>query len=287
MRKLVTEFEWGTVDGGFAWIDGVFRDNHPRRSRAGAQFISSHGAIVEGGQRINFDTPLKFLVPAIAEVRKEASLLPEGLAEASERQFAIADLDDQTYSLFEYHTGLFRAFAELDSPEVILSFANQFGPLGADASISIVDVVPEEPWKMGLDLFWAEPLAVWLNEVTAMSEAIALWDALHEHGAGAHADSSQAAELGILMASGIEDRIDIGLSIDDDGFHTVLHPKGLIGALWLQLHLAVEGDVDFHRCAECRTWFEVSAARGRPDKLYCSDACRMRAYRKRKSRRRE
>jgi hypothetical protein len=35
-------------------------------------------------------------------------------------------------------------------------------------------------------------------------------------------------------------------------------------------------------CVQCRKWFTLEAGRGRSDKEYCSNACRMRAYRKRK-----
>ncbi len=63
---------------------------------------------------------------------------------------------------------------------------------------------------------------------------------------------------------------------------THLVPSSLIGALWLQLALAVEGNKEHRQCHECKSWFEIFPGSGRPDKLYCSDACRMRAYRKRK-----
>ena len=60
-------------------------------------------------------------------------------------------------------------------------------------------------------------------------------------------------------------------------------PGSLAGALWLQLARAIENDSDFRTCDECRIWFEVAPGRGRTDKTYCSDACRNRAYRRRKA----
>ncbi|MCP4317732.1 MAG: hypothetical protein GY789_17365 [Hyphomicrobiales bacterium] len=59
-------------------------------------------------------------------------------------------------------------------------------------------------------------------------------------------------------------------------------PINLVGALWLQFANAIEGNHDFGQCASCGSWFVVVPGAGRPDKRYCSDACRMRAYRKRK-----
>jgi len=58
-------------------------------------------------------------------------------------------------------------------------------------------------------------------------------------------------------------------------------PSGLIGALWLQFAQAIAGHKQYHRCEYCDTWFEVSLEASRPTRVYCSDACRFKAYRKR------
>lgn len=62
-----------------------------------------------------------------------------------------------------------------------------------------------------------------------------------------------------------------------------MKPTGLLAAMWLQFALAIDGNIDFRQCTVCRSWFEIAPGRGRPEKSYCSDACRMRAYRKRKA----
>jgi hypothetical protein len=61
-----------------------------------------------------------------------------------------------------------------------------------------------------------------------------------------------------------------------------IRPHNLIHALWAQLLLAIDGNLNLRSCVQCRKWFTLEAGRGRSDKEYCSDACRMRAYRKRK-----
>jgi len=61
-----------------------------------------------------------------------------------------------------------------------------------------------------------------------------------------------------------------------------LSPINLIGALWLQFALAVDGNVGYAHCQSCGSWFPIASGAGRTDKRYCSDACRMRAYRQRK-----
>lgn len=71
-----------------------------------------------------------------------------------------------------------------------------------------------------------------------------------------------------------EDRSRLGL---------YLVPGSLIGALWLQFAQAIDRRAEFRRCEECRAWFEVSSEGFRTSKLYCSNACRLRAYRKRQA----
>jgi hypothetical protein len=60
-------------------------------------------------------------------------------------------------------------------------------------------------------------------------------------------------------------------------------PDSLIGALWLQFARAVERDSQFRQCAECGIWFELAPGMARSDKVYCSTACRTKAYRKRQA----
>ena len=69
---------------------------------------------------------------------------------------------------------------------------------------------------------------------------------------------------------------------DDDAWETSIAPDCLLDFLWLQFAHAIAGDVRFQSCIECGAWFIVAPGRGREDKKFCSDACRMRAYRKRK-----
>jgi hypothetical protein len=61
-----------------------------------------------------------------------------------------------------------------------------------------------------------------------------------------------------------------------------IRPQGLYEALLVQLLLTIDGNQHLRTCIQCRKWFKVAAGRGRSDKEYCSNACRMRAYRKRK-----
>lgn len=60
-------------------------------------------------------------------------------------------------------------------------------------------------------------------------------------------------------------------------------PDSLLSALWLQFVQAVGGNKRYTKCQApgCGRWIELAPGSNRSDKLYCSDACRMRAYRHR------
>jgi hypothetical protein len=58
------------------------------------------------------------------------------------------------------------------------------------------------------------------------------------------------------------------------------YPESLCGALWFQFARAVANDTRFRRCRVCGTWFELSARTARSDKIYCSNTCRTRAFRR-------
>ncbi len=71
---------------------------------------------------------------------------------------------------------------------------------------------------------------------------------------------------------------------DEEGRSKLLVvPTSLIGALWLQFAMVVDEGRDFRRCAHCGKWFDISPDAARRDRIYCSHACRVAAYRARKS----
>lgn len=56
------------------------------------------------------------------------------------------------------------------------------------------------------------------------------------------------------------------------GLRLTFEPKTLIGALWLQLAFAIDGNREYAKCTECATWWDKTGARR--DKETCSDTCR-------------
>ncbi len=65
-----------------------------------------------------------------------------------------------------------------------------------------------------------------------------------------------------------------------------ISPQTLLGALWLQFSQAVSGDKEFQSCIQCGKLFEISRGR-RKSRMFCSDACRFKAYRERQAKARE
>ena len=88
-----------------------------------------------------------------------------------------------------------------------------------------------------------------------------------------------------LVNQHLRTRVSPRLLWDEHETRLRLHlvPEGLVGALWLQFAKAIENDSEFRRCAECNIWFELAPGTARSDKLYCSNACRTKAYRRRRA----
>lgn len=57
---------------------------------------------------------------------------------------------------------------------------------------------------------------------------------------------------------------------------------GLENALMIQWGMDLTSGAEHKQCGECDSWIVVVPGKGRPEKTYCSTACSMRAYRKRK-----
>jgi hypothetical protein len=170
----------------------------------------------------------------------------------------------ESYDLFDRAPGLFRKFA--DTPQTIdgvIAFADEYGQLGGDGS-------------------WPELVEDWIRDIRAMRRAVDAWDSATEN-------LGYKKVVGLINRRGQRGRIsneagtgtNFLLEVDASGEPRLcIRPRRLLDALWTQLTMAVVGKQNLQRCAVCSTWFPVEAARS--DKEYCSRACQMRAYRKRK-----
>jgi hypothetical protein len=199
-------------------------------------------------------------------------------------------------------TGLFREFGDLEPTEKgIVDFANQFGVLGRGGNSPLKT-------ESGETLVRAETLAFWREQINSLKTAIRMWDIF---------SSSESPTVvkdlfqGLKLPSAFRRR----LHLDDDDpamaalsvvqtltdfrlrEHThprllfqgnlprleiVLMPSDLIGALWLQLALAIDGLKRFIKCSQCGAPFELSRDKRtgkRADAQFCSVRCRVGHYR--------
>lgn len=60
-------------------------------------------------------------------------------------------------------------------------------------------------------------------------------------------------------------------------------PDNLLGAMWLQCARALTDNPVFKECEHCGKWFELSPDNRRKQSKYCSDRCKVAAYRVRKA----
>lgn len=70
------------------------------------------------------------------------------------------------------------------------------------------------------------------------------------------------------------------LLVEPDRDHTLdfyVRLTNLLDVIWLQFAFAVRGDERFASCKECGASFKIKGKR--EDKMFCSDACRVRAHR--------
>jgi hypothetical protein len=165
------------------------------------------------------------------------------------------------FDLFDSDPAAFLKFANIPTTfEGVKAFADRFGQLH-HSRVSLLD-----------NWYWT---------IREMRRAVMAWekaDAIHEF----------SGLMRLIKRHGERNFHGGGVNVrlKEDPLTRVprlcLRPDDLLDALWVQLFLAIDGSQNLRTCSECRTWFTVQAGRGRSDKEYCSDACRMRAYRKRR-----
>lgn len=103
-----------------------------------------------------------------------------------------------------------------------------------------------------------------------------------------HRDLAGPALLAVRMLVdrhlGSEVEVEFALDEATQRFEIVLAPRDLLTVIWIQLADAIEKRHRYRRCQECGKWFRA-LSQGGSRRDYCSDACRVRAYRKRKKER--
>ena len=208
------------------------------------------------------------------------------------------------FDLYKSGRSAFLEFAQTPrTPEGVKAFADRYGPLKS----------PDGGLGGEVDSFFGHVVGGWYSDIFDMNEAIALW---------AKGPSSRHASklYGLMERQGVpalwykgqdkafNKRVRL-LKRQERNFlsprgapgttakilleknplsgqpRVCIRPSHLCDALWIQLALAIDGSESLRTCVECKKWFTIKSGEGRSDKEYCSNACRMRAYRKRKGER--
>src|SRR5262249_14440136 len=150
---------------------------------------------------------------------------------------------------------LFATFAAVKpTPAGIADFATRYGLLGlTTGKVSLGPdnrPVSEHPEP-------GEPLVAWVREITAMRRAVALWQATPKQRSRQESKASSPArvELHTLINERLE-RYAVPQLLALERPRFLILPQGLIGALWVQLARAIEGDVAFRQCnyRHCANW---------------------------------
>lgn len=223
-------------------------------------------------------------------------------------------------NILENHPALFRTFADLVNQEEIISFALSFGLLRYGETIHFRDSENPEPnelfsyWKREIAAV-RTALALWdaareqnfkelKKIITSKVGQVAKYtvshpkigckssgviagnplrrDRIRHTQPGGQIHLAQFA-VSDLINKHIRGRASPVARYDGEGsFSLEFKPHSLAGALWLQLAQSVNNNTDFRGCSECGTWIEIRPPATRETKQFCSNACKQKAYRKRR-----
>ena len=123
----------------------------------------------------------------------------------------------------------------------------------------------------------------WLLFNSSINIAIQEWKQLSDH----YDPSSIADYVGHLNAVLQNERFTCSFNLiynEEKGvMDSELITDDLCSLVEIQFRMSIATRISHRKCVSCTKWMSIHPGTGRPDKQYCSDACRMRAYRKRKT----
>src|SRR5262249_2478813 len=142
-----------------------------------------------------------------------------------------------------------------------------------------IDETAELGWSIDASHPYYDPLA-------CLGPAVRSWEGL-KSATALEERMGASMDLQMLTNRCLRKSCSPALLLEPNGLSFCMRmvPHHLLGFMWVQFAEAVAGGKEFRQCASCSRWMEIAPGQGRPEKHYCSDACRMRAYRKRKAER--
>ena len=183
--------------------------------------------------------------------------------------------ETERYRPVDMYPALFMELADSEAtPEGAARFINRYGPptrfgsLGdpSDSFSTTAIVYPVELWSL-------------LEQMKVIKSAVRSWERYRITG--------KARALIKRVTDELKEDAHLYVRLrektEDDTISMELVPSSLTAAIWLQFAQAITENYGFGQCDECLAWFEIAPGKGRPEKKFCSNACSMRAYRKRKA----
>jgi hypothetical protein len=285
---IVAPFAWRRPKHGYRWLQARALEYHPRRTTFRAD------------GRID-DWP-----PKTDDVRVLVR------ADFEEREYELEPTDP----LGDPRV-LHRAFAELiPTEERVAAFANSWGSLGVPEWVELDGGRSSRPIRIV-----GEQLLDWRLAIARVRTATELFDAILDHNLAALRFALNDARLAVVAgdpptgartwsepqvnafsderllqearallrghvdgALGQSCRLRLLQDPESGQDRLAVEPDSLLGAIWLQLGQAIDGQRRFRQCAgpSCRVWFELAVEKGaREDRRYHADACRSAALRRR------
>jgi hypothetical protein len=185
-------------------------------------------------------------------------------------KFVVADKiqEEDSYRL-RSSSAIFRELADTDpTTDGVKQFAGKYGLLEGTSFLG-----PRNP-----NSFDIEPFSLWIREINDLNRMVKKWDAAKKKN-NTHSFVEIFNDHVADFNGGMT--VQLGQNANDDQPGLRLTPKTLRSAIWLNFAQAVAENQKFKKCEECPNWFEIGPRGGRPEKVFCSNVCQMRAYRKR------
>jgi hypothetical protein len=187
-----------------------------------------------------------------------------------------------------------RFASERPTPSLILNLANRYGLLQFRQSrIAIRKTLankiltysrsPAGSPRSKTIYLRAEPAYEWMRTFGLMQFHLSAWSDLQELGPKA---LSGYLEEGVNYDLSGSLTFQVKMDVHTGQISSEIFASNLAHAIQVQWGISLAANVMHRQCETCSVWFAVHPSSGRPEKKFCSDACRMRAYRRRKNRKR-
>jgi hypothetical protein len=191
------------------------------------------------------------------------------------------------FDLFSNPSAFLEFVQTPDTPDAIKDFADRYGllePLKVPRlKLEGITLVVDDN-AQSVEPNRTESLISWSINIREMRQAVELWQ--KSKITGDFSKIIRAIQKRLVVPMNPVPGVPVELLLKKDPLSAsarlCIRPRSLLHALWAQLLLMIDGNVNLASCVQCRKWLTLEAGQGRSDKEYCSNACRMRAYRKRK-----